>query len=134
MKDDDDLLFTIGATAPLLDCAEVDAICIKVELTTFRPYRQGKLVFHLKVLEPAEFEGTLLQLYARLAPQWQGKPPIASKLWKIAAAATGGNLKRGQKITKSLFLRKIFRCRLKVVGEAGARYSTVDTILERLAG
>ena len=86
--------------------------------------------FHL--VDPAPFQGTKLQMYVRQDPDWKTLP-VASKLYKVARVA-GGPFMRGQDVTKSLFLRKIFKCELAVVGTGAAAYSIVKTITEKVAG
>jgi hypothetical protein len=58
----------------------------------------------------------------------------SSKLFKSACVALGRRLHRGERITKSLWLRKSFRVRLRQVGEGAAAYSVVDRLLEKLTG
>ena len=74
--------------------------------------------------------GTKLQMFARYAG-WKTLP-VRSKLWKLATVATGGQLKRKQKVTKSLFIGKMFRC--KVRPDENGHYTVVDTLIKKLTG
>jgi hypothetical protein len=69
-------------------------------------------------------------MYVRQAG-WQNVP-VSSKLWKVTRVATNGQFRRGQRITKSLFVGKLFRC--KVRGDKNSHYTVIDTIVEKLTG
>lgn len=71
-------------------------------------------------------------MFVRNDPRWKS-PPVSSKLFKVCAVAVGG-LPRRRRITKGMFVGKLFRCRIKTAGEGAAAYSIVETITERLTG
>ena len=131
-QSEDELICQTGDCPPLLPCSEVQAVCTDVRHVRYGPFHQEKLVFNFDVLDPVEFAGLKVSMYIRNDPKWK-HPPISSKLFKVSAVANG-SLPRRQRITKSLFVGKLFRCRLKTVGEGAAAYSIVETITERLTG
>lgn len=128
----DELICQTGDCPPLLHCSEVQAVCTDLRLLRFGPYQREKLVFDFEVLSPAEFGKLKLTMYVRKDSKWK-HPPVGSKLFKVCATAVG-KLPRRRQITKSLFVGKLFRCRLRTVGEGAASYSIVETITERLTG
>lgn len=128
---EDELICQTGDCPPLLPCSEVEAVCKNVRLVRYGPFGQ-RLVFEFEVFFPEEFARSKLSMFVRKDPKWI-HPPIGSKLFKVIAVAVGSLPKR-RAITKSLFVDKLFRCRIKTVGEGAAAYSTVDTITERLTG
>ena len=130
-QSEDELICQTGDCPPLLPCSEVQAVCTDVQLVRFGPFQQ-KLVFDFEVLDPAEFAGLKVSMYVRKDPKWK-HPPVSSKLFRVSAVAVGG-LPRRRRITKQMFVGKLFRCRLKTAGEGAAMYSIVDTITERLTG
>ena len=127
-----EVMFTVLDAPPLLECEYVDAVCVAVETSKFRPFMQTKFVFWFEVFDPDKYAGTRLEMFARVDPRWKS-PPRSSKLYRQVCIAVG-RLKRGQKITKTMFTKKAFRCRLRTVGEGPSAYSVVDTISENLAG
>ena len=126
-----DILCEFGDCPALLPCAEVEAVCTEVKRVLFRGFGE-RMVFTFGVAIPQEFAGTKLQMYVRAPRSWK-RPPVSSKLFKVVAAACG-ELPRRRRITGDMFVGKLFRCRLKQVGERSATYSVVETILERLTG
>jgi len=127
----EDLLFTTGDCASLLLCEEVQAICQDVKRALY--FGQPKLAFKFTVVEPEKHAGEKLEMFVHNAKKWHGHPPRSSKLHKVAAIALGGPPRR-QRLTKSVFVGKIFRCRLKSVGQGAAAYSVVENLLEKLTG
>jgi hypothetical protein len=71
-------------------------------------------------------------MFCRKDERWKHVPE-SSGLFKAACAALGRRLLRGEKITKAMFLKHLFRCRLRTAGRGVAAYTVVDKILERLA-
>jgi len=128
---DDDLICQTGDCPPLLPCSQVQAVCRDVRLVRFGPFHH-KLVFDFEVMDPVEWARMKLSMFVRKDPKWK-HPPVSSKLFKVCAVAVG-SLPRRQRITKQMFVGKLFRCRLKIAGEGAAAYSTVETITERLTG
>ena len=109
---------------------------MKIETIPYKSFGQEKFVFHFRVCDPEEYQGTMLQLYVRWNPVWgkRGVPRRAS-LWQIIHVAQNGELKQGKKIRRSMFLRKIFRCRLRTaITATGIPYSVVDTVTKKLTG
>jgi len=96
-------------------------------------FGQPKLAFKFTVVEPEIHAGEKLEMFVHNAEKWHGHPPRSSKLHKVAAIALGGP-PRKQRITKSVFVGKVFRCRLQKVGEGAAAYSVVKELLEKLTG
>ena len=129
---DTESLGTVGDAPPLLNLKTALGMCVKVEVVYYPPWQGHRLVFTFHLVDPAPFQGTKLQMYVRQDPDWKTLP-VASKLYKVARVA-GGPFMRGQDVTKSLFLRKIFKCELAVVGTGAAAYSIVKTITEKVAG
>lgn len=132
-QDPDEVMGVTGEVPPLLLCSEVKAVCQAVKTVEYAPFRQKKYLFIFSVVEPEEYATNHLQMFVRVNPAWK-HPPIASKLFKAALVATDGQLRNRQRITKSMFIGKLFLCKLRTVGEGGARYSIIDCITERLAG
>jgi len=132
ISEEDDVLGVIGDSPPLLQntIKEVDALCTKVQSISYSGTKDARIVFTFRVVEPERYSGTKLQMFARYAG-WKTLP-VRSKLWKLATVATGGQLKRKQKITKSLFVGKMFRC--KVRPDENGHYTVVDTLIKKLTG
>jgi len=129
---EDDVLGVIGDSPPLLPdtIKEVDALCTEVQLISYRGTNDARLVFAFQVVEPEQYSGQKLQMFARYAG-WKTLP-VRSKLWKLATVATGGQLKRKQKVTTRLFVGKIFRCRVRP--DKNGHYTVVDTLIKKLTG
>jgi hypothetical protein len=130
---ENELLCVIGDEGLLLDVSEVDAVCIKVEFGDYRFWGQEKIILLFRVFEPRQYEGAVLPMYIHMKPHWKTNPPRRSKLWKSANVACNGCLRKGQKITKSMFVNKAFRCGVRKT-EGDAPYSIVDCLIEKLAG
>lgn len=128
----DELICETGDCPPLLPCSEIQAVCTDVRPVHYGPFRQEKLVFDFEVLDPAEFAGLKVSMYVRKDPKWKHSP-VSSKLFRVSAVAVG-SLPRRRRITKSLFVGKLFRCRITTTGEGAAAYSIVERITERLTG
>ena len=133
ISDDEDLIGLVGDAQTLLivGYAAVNATCTKVET---KAYRWGtRFLFTFKIRDNEKYEGKTLFMFARLNEQWKTKYiPESSKLYKCACVAEGYRLPRGFPLTKSMFLKKIFRCRLHHVGEGAAKYTTVEIITEKV--
>ena len=102
----------------------------EVQSVIYQGANDARFVCTFQVIEPEKYTGTKLQMYARDAG-WKTLP-VRSKLWKLATVATGGQLRRKQKGTKSLFVGKSFRC--KVRPDKNGHYSVIDTIVKKLTG
>jgi len=129
---EEDVLGVIGDSPPLFPdtIKEVDALCTEVQLISYRGTNDARLVFTFQVIDPESCSGAKLQMFARYAG-WKTLP-VRSKLWKLATVATGGQLKRKQKVTKSLFVGRIFRCRVRP--DKNGHYTVVDTLIKKLTG
>ena len=90
-------------------------MCTKIDTIQYGPWGQDIFIFHFKVYEPGQYEGTRLKMYVRLG-NWV-KAPVSSKLWKIARIANP-DLKPRTNITKTMFLKKMFRWSLKTMEPA----------------
>ncbi len=128
---DDDILGVVGDNPPILPplVKEVVALCKAVDLKSYRGIWDHRYVFTMQVVKPDDFEGMKLVMYARWREEWKTLP-VKSKLWKLARRATGEQFKAKQKITKSLFLKKLFRCRVRL--DENGDYTVIDTIIERV--
>ena len=127
---DDEVLAVVDQAPPLLECTEAVCFCFKIERTFFAPFQTGKLVFSFRLLEPPEHEGLVLNMF--VSDQKGKRLPVRSKLYQIAKIATP-DLKRGTKISKAMFLKKVFRCRLGTT-ETPVPYTVVRTLVEKIAG
>jgi hypothetical protein len=135
IHDEDDVIADAGDGGVLLPVTEVHAICRSMKLVEFRMYRRSKYVLRFDVISPPEYgDGASLSLYMylRFVRSWRSVP-TSSSLYKAACTAYGRRLRGGERITKSLFVGKLFRCRLRTVGEGAAAYSVIDRLIERLA-
>lgn len=133
---DKDCLCSIQDSSVTLPIEEIEAMCVKIETIPYKWFGQEKLVFHFRVYEPEEYAGTVLKMYVRWNPVWRKRGvPLGAKLWQIIHLAQDGGLKRGQKVQKSVFVGKIFRCRLRTATTTtGIPYSLVDTVTKKLVG
>ena len=128
VEQDDELLFESIADSPFLvrGTAVVDAECIAVTRAFY--FNQPKLVFKFKVIKPEMYCVKKLEMFARNAPQWKGHPPVSSKLWKIACVALGRVPEKHDRVTKSMFLNKVFQCKVSNSGKGVSAYSVVEMI------
>src|SRR5262245_51251829 len=128
-RTDDETLFTVEEVPTLLPCKEVDAVCRSIKKVHYSPYQQEKWVFAFCVITPEQHAGTVLEMFVRLDRRWKA-PPVSSKLFKAACVAT--RLLKGERITQSMFLNKVFRCQLRKSGKGPAAYTVVDKLMEKL--
>ena len=129
----DEVLFEIDESPVLIrGMATVEAQCTAVNAAFY--FGQPKLTFSLKVVTPEECAGMKLEMFARNAEKWKGHPPMSSKLFKIAAVALGRLPRKQDRITKTMFLKKVFLCKLGTSGEGVSKYTVVNTITEKVAG
>ena len=130
--DDDDLIGISGDGGLLLPEKEVDAICRSMKLVEFRMFKRMKYVLKFDVISPDCYleDKVSLNMYLRFVKSWK-RVPTASRLFKAACVAYGGRL-RGQRITRSMFVGQVFRCRLRVVSERRVAYSIIDSLIEKL--
>ncbi len=126
---EDDTLCIAEAGPPLLDCDEVEAICVDVVKRYFGQYDQTKLILTFNVYLPERYVGVQLPLYLT----HYERPGIRSKMYKLIRAVVG-EVKGKQRITKSMFVGRAYRCKLRTVDVDGVRYSVVDEVLEVLTG
>lgn len=134
IREDDDLIGVSADGGILLpdDITHVDAICVSVTTMYFRMFKRTKMVFTFVVIEGQRVDaGTRLQMFVRFE-KWR-TVPASAKLFKVACVALGKRL-QGERITKSLFLKKAFRCRLAKIGDGAAAYSIIEIITEKLTG
>ena len=125
-SDIDDFVCELAEYPPTLKGKEVDAVCVNIQKTSYGPWGT-RLAFEFKVFEPEEYAGLTLPMYVNLG-NWKGRPPVSSKLAKVAELA--GCQRR---FTKSAFIGKAFRCRLKET-RGDAPYSVIEMITEKLTG
>src|SRR5688572_22372983 len=110
--EDDDLIGIAGDGGVLLPDKEVQAICRSMNRVEFRMFKRWKYVLKFDVIVPDCYLGKVsLNMYLRFVPSW-ARIPTCSRLYKAACIAHGGRLRR-QRITKSMFVGKVFRCRLR---------------------
>ena len=127
VQDDDDVLAIGDEVPPLFDITEAICCCFRLDRVRF-PYGP-RLVFHLRIYEPAEYRNQVLKMYVRDPGK---KMSIASKLFQLALVVDPDfNPRVGAK--KSMFLKKLFRCKL-VPSRGAVRYTIVQTFLEKIAG
>lgn len=126
---DDDLLCEIDVDdyPILLDCKHVIAQPKSIRLVNF-PWGP-RIVFECKVLEPDKYFGRKLPMYVPIRQSWGKKPPTKSKLKKLAVLFCPNG-----RFTKSAFLNKLFKCRLKRRTKGDAPYSIIEMFEERHAG
>lgn len=130
----DEVLCQFGETPPVIRLATVDAVCVGVTKKYFGPFHQTKFVFQFRVTEPQQYIGLKLEMFARIDPKWNGKPPVSSKLFKVTAVALGYAPRR-IKVWKGLFVGKVFQCRLRMAGTVtAAEYTIVDIIVKKVTG
>ena len=126
---EDDTLCIAEAGPPLLDCDEVEATCVDAGKRHFGQYDQTKLILTFNVYLPEQYEGVQLPMYLTYYKQLA----IRSKMYKLIRAVVG-EVKGKQRITKSMFVGRAYRCKLRTVDVDGVRYSVVDEVLEVLTG
>ena len=127
---DDELLAVVDEAPPLLECTEAVCFCFKIERTLFPEFQTVKLVFYFRVLEPHQHKDLVLKMY--VSDQKGKRLPVRSKLYQIARVAFP-DLKKRTRITNSMFLKKIFRCRLGTT-KTPVPYTVIRTLMERIAG
>jgi hypothetical protein len=132
LVEDDEIIGETDDGGSLLSVAEVDAVCRSMTLVEFRMFKgRKKFVLKFDVVWPAEYleRKISLSMYVRFVPSWRRIPP-SSKLYQCACVALGRRL-RVERVTKSMFVGKIFRCRLRTVSRGASAYSIIDTLLEK---
>src|SRR5262249_16981523 len=112
----DDVIGRAGEVSPLIPCDTVNAICRSLEMLYYRPFHETRLVLTFCIFEPAELKGKRVQMFCRKDTRWKYIPE-SSALFKAACAALGRRLHRGEKITKRMFEKHLFRCRLRTAGK-----------------
>jgi hypothetical protein len=133
-QSDVEVLGVVGDNPILLPASvtQVSAVCFKLGRFHYRGIKSDmRFRFYFRVFDPPDFEGVTLIMYVRDGG-WKTLP-ISFKLWKQARIATGNQIGRRQKVTKSLFVGKAFLCKVKTM-KGPAPYTIIDTILELLAG
>jgi hypothetical protein len=133
-----DVIGVTGDGDPLLpaDVKEVCATCKSVSGPKYFPmlrHNKYRVVFTFTIYDPVEFAGLKLRMFARHEEKWT-QLPRSSKLYRLACVCAGRRLDREIKITKSMFVAKAFRCRLRTVGENADRYTVIEMLVEKIAG
>jgi hypothetical protein len=130
---DDDVMGVVGDAQSLLVVGYATAIAMCTKVDT-KKYKWGiRFVFTFRIHEPVKYQGETLYMFARFNEEWKAKHfPESAKLYKCGCIAAGRRLARGFQITKSMFLQKLFKCRLHTAGEGAAKYSTIDMITEKV--
>lgn len=126
---EDDFLCIAEAGLPLLECDEVEATCVDVVKQEFGQYDQTKLILIFNVYFPERYQCVRLNMYLT----HYERPGMRSKMYKLIRTVVG-EVKRKQRITKSMFVGRAYRCKLRTVDVDGVRYSVVDEVLEVLTG
>jgi predicted transcriptional regulator len=121
---DSDVIGVVAEVSPLIACETVQAICYSAEMVHYRPFAEKRLALSFRILEPPELKGQRVQMFCRKDDRWKYIPE-SSSLFKAACVAVGRRLHRGEQITKGMFLRHLFLCRLRLSGRGVAAY-TVD--------
>ena len=129
---DNDVIGIVGEVSSLIACDVVEAVCQSIEYAHYRPFHETRLVFTFRIVEPAALNDQRVQMFCRIDKSWKFVPESAA-VFKAACVALGRRLHRGEKITKNIFLRHLYRCRLRTSGKGPAAYTVVDRLLERLA-
>ena len=142
-------------TVLLPEGLEIVGQCVRIEiLESFRYHRkseaQRKKVLIFKVQEPIRysyFDGeldtpekdkrpVLLKKYVREEKWWKA-PPLRSTLRRLLLIAQDGRPDpRIKRLSRELFLNKLFRCSTKNVKAdgSGVEYTTIDEVLEKVVG
>jgi len=128
LVESDDVLFEMDDFPPILECDSVDAVCLDIREVRFTFWQTRKLVFEFSVFKPEQHAGKRLLMFVRIG-NWKKRPPVSSKLAKIAKIA---GCQRN--FTKSAFLHKAFRCRLRKKTRGDAPYTVIDMIEKRMTG
>ena len=131
--DADEVICTFSGDVVLLPCGQVVAVCMHLGEPVYC-FGQRKRQFIFSVIEPDEYAQLKLDMWLRDDPKWDGRPPRASKLFKMTAVALGRLPGRRECITTRMFVGKAFRCRLHVSGKGPASYSVIAELLEKVAG
>jgi hypothetical protein len=134
----DENLFPIKKYPPLLQdehgrkVFEAEATCIEVYKSKLGLYQRETFVFTFRIVNPEELRGIKLDCYAPWRRWKRSKfPPKGSKIAKLAEAAMNG--RKVRMVTKSMFLNKLFLCRVRPT-KGDQPYSVVDMVLRKLAG
>ena len=127
--DDGGILGVVHESPPLLDCKQVVAECISIQTIQYRTFGK-RLVFKFKVLSPKRYTDVHLDMFVRqVSPT--SKLWVSTNLFKAARVACG-SLKPRQEIKKKMFIGGTFRSELRKVGKAGAAYTVIACLLERM--
>jgi hypothetical protein len=130
---DSDTLCTFGeSNTTLLPFTECEAVCTSIDEKYFAPWKRTKFVFTFEIMQPMHYAKTKLEMFVRIDAKWKGQPPRAATLWKAAAVALGRHPNK-VRVTKSMFIGGLFRCKLAHVGDGAAAYTKVKAITERMA-
>jgi hypothetical protein len=127
------LMLVTGESSPLIDCDVLEAVCQAITNTVYGPWNRYVWLFTFSIISPEKYLNQRVQMFVRYDKRWKYARE-SSKLFKSACVALGRRLYRGERITKSFWLKKAFRMRLRKVGEGAAAYSVVDKLLEKLTG
>ena len=130
---DDELMAVAENVSPLIECEVVEAVCRSITHTYYAPFKRLVWLFTFSVISPEKYANQRLQMFVRWDKKWK-YPPESSTFFKAACVAVGRRLYRGEHITKSFWLRKVFRLRVRKVGEGPVAYSVVDQLLEKVTG
>jgi hypothetical protein len=123
-----------GAVDGLVHYDTVDAVCISAKTITFRMFgSRRKLVFDFQIIEPAQYLGTHLEMFVHWDGKWKVIPRV-TKLFRVASIAAVRPIRDVKMIQPSLFVGKVFRCRVVMSGRAPAAYSVIEMVLEKLTG
>ena len=130
---DDELMAVAEEVSPYIACDEVTAVCLSITKRYYRPYMRDAWVFEFGIISPEEYLNERVRMFVRRDPKWKYLPE-SSSLFKAACVALGRRPYRKEHITKSLWLQKAFRLRLRQSGTGPAAYSVVAQLIEKVTG
>jgi hypothetical protein len=128
-NNDNDVVGTTSAGVIPVD--EVDAVCTSMEKKPYDRYQQSRWVLTFAVAFPEKYSECDLVMYLH---DYKGRIPAGSRLHAAASIAAGG-LQPRQRITQSMFVGKMFRCKTRLARSlTGELYTVIDSLIAKLTG